>query len=150
MGTSVERTTNVTDIYKMASSYEMNAEQVDGMSCEAVHECMKRTADRARKGEGPTFVELKTYRYRGHSMSDPAKYRTKDEVEAYKKVDPIEVVKEQIIKSNYLTEKQLEEIEESVDAEVLASVEFADNSPFPGPEEIYTDVYETAYPFIVD
>ena len=150
MGTSVERTTNVTDIYKMASSYEMNSEQVDGMSCEAVHDCMKRTADRARKGGGPTFVELKTYRYRGHSMSDPAKYRTKDEVEEYRKVDPIEVVKATILKSKFLTEKGLEEIEESVEAEVQASVEFADNSPFPSPDEIYKDVYETEYPFIVE
>jgi pyruvate dehydrogenase E1 component alpha subunit len=150
MGTSVERTTNVTDIYKMASSYEMNAEQVDGMSCEAVHESMKRTADRARKGGGPTFVELKTYRYRGHSMSDPAKYRTKDEVEEYRKVDPIEVVKSSIIKSKFLSEKELEKIEESVEAEVQASVEFADNSPFPNPDEIYKDVYETDYPFIVE
>ena len=150
MGTSVERTTNVLDIYKMACSYEMPSEQVDGMSCEAVHEVMKRTADRARKGEGPTFVELKTYRYRGHSMSDPAKYRTKDEVNEYKKVDPIEVVKDTILAKKYLSEKQSDAIEEEIEKEVLEAVEFADNSPFPDAEELYKDVYVEEYPFIVE
>ena len=150
MGTSVERTTNVKDIYKMACAYEMPAEQIDGMSCEEVHDSMARSAERARKGDGPTFVELKTYRYRGHSMSDPAKYRTKKEVEDYKKVDPIEVVKAKILKSKYLTQKQLDKIEEDIENEVLASVEFADNSPFPEPEELYKDVYVEDYPFIVE
>ena len=80
-------------------------------------------------------------------MSDPAKYRTKDEVEEYRKVDPIEVVKSTIIKSKFLSEKELEKIEESVEAEVQASVEFADNSPFPNPDEIYKDVFDgKSYP----
>jgi pyruvate dehydrogenase E1 component alpha subunit len=83
-------------------------------------------------------------------MSDPAKYRTKDEVEEYRKIDPIEVVKATILKSKFLPEKELEKIEESVEAEVQASVEFADNSPFPSADEIYKDVYETEYPFIVE
>lgn len=150
MGTSVERTTNVQDIYKIACAYDMPAEQVDGMSCEAVHESMLRTADRARKGEGPTFVELKTYRYRGHSMSDPAKYRTKEEVAEYKKVDPIEVVKQEIIKKKYLTEAELEKMEEDIEQEVLDAVEFAENSPYPDADELYKDVYETDYPFIIE
>lgn len=150
MGTSVERTTNVQDIYKIACAYDMPAEQIDGMSCEAVHDSMLRTADRARKGEGPTFVELKTYRYRGHSMSDPAKYRSKDEVEEYKKVDPIEVVKKQIIDKKYLTEAELEKLEEEIEQEVLDAVEFAENSPYPDIDELYKDVYETDYPFIIE
>ncbi len=150
MGTSVERTTNVLDISKIALGYDMPSEQVDGMSCEAVHESMKRTADRARKGEGPTFVELKTYRYRGHSMSDPAKYRTKEEVEDYKKVDPIEVVKETILKEKYLSQKQLDQIEEDIEKDVQEAVEFAENSPFPDASELYTDVYVDEYPFIVE
>jgi pyruvate dehydrogenase E1 component alpha subunit len=150
MGTSVERTTNVLDIYKMACGYDMPAEQVDGMSCEAVHESMENAATRARKGEGPTFVELKTYRYRGHSMSDPAKYRTKDEVADYKKIDPIEVVKATLLKNKWMTEDTLEKMEEEVEKEVADSVEFADNSPFPTPDELYDDVYETEYPFIVE
>ena len=150
MGTSVERTTNVLDIYKIASGYEMPAEQVDGMSCEAVHESMAKAAKRARDGKGPTFVELKTYRYRGHSMSDPAKYRTKDELAEYKKIDPIEVVKATILKEKYMTQKQLDAMEEEVEKEVADSAEFAENSPFPDASELYKDVYETEYPFIVE
>ncbi len=150
MGTSVERTTNVMDIYKIACGYDMPAEQVDGMSCEAVHESMEKAATRARKGDGPTFVELKTYRYRGHSMSDPAKYRAKDEVLEYKKIDPIEVVKATILKKKWMSEADFEKIEEEVEKEVADSVEFADNSPFPTADELYDDVYETEYPFIVE
>lgn len=150
MGTSVERTTNVLDIYKIASGYEMPAEQVDGMSCEAVHDSMATAAKRARDGEGPTFLELKTYRYRGHSMSDPAKYRTKDELAQYKKVDPIEILKVTILKEKYMNETQLDTMEEEIEKEVADSTEFAENSPFPDVSELYTDVYETEYPFIVE
>ena len=150
MGTSVERTTNVLDIYKIASGYEMPAEQVDGMSCEAVHDSMATAAKRARDGEGPTFLELKTYRYRGHSMSDPAKYRTKDELAQYKKVDPIEILKVNILKEKYMNQTQLDTMEEEIEKEVADSTEFAENSPFPDVSELYTDVYETEYPFIVE
>jgi pyruvate dehydrogenase E1 component alpha subunit len=150
MGTSVERTTNVLDIYKIASGYEMPAEQVDGMSCEAVHDSMATAAKRARDGKGPTFLELKTYRYRGHSMSDPAKYRTKDELAQYKKVDPIEILKVTILKEKYMTQTQLDTMEEEIEKEVADSTEFAENSPFPDVSELYTDVYETEYPFIVE
>jgi len=89
MGTSVERTSNITDIYKLGLAYDMPSEVVDGMSCEAVHEAMDRSLKRARKGDGPTFLEIRTYRFKGHSMSDPQKYRTKDEVDDYKERDPI-------------------------------------------------------------
>lgn len=150
MGTSVQRTTNVTDIYKMACSYEMPSEQVDGMSCEAVHESLERTANAARKGKGPAFIELKTYRYKGHSMSDPAKYRTKKEVEDYKKVDPIEVVRKQILDNKWLTNKEIEVLEEEIEKEVNDAVDFAENSPFPDPSELYTDVYAEEYPFIIE
>ena len=80
MGTSVERVSNVTNLNVMAEGYEMPNEQVDGMSCETVHHAIERAVERARKGEGPTLLEMRTYRYKGHSMSDPAKYRTKDEL----------------------------------------------------------------------
>lgn len=150
MGTSVERTTNVTDIHKLAYSYEMPSEQVNGMSCEAVHEALERTANKARKGGGPSFIELKTYRYKGHSMSDPAKYRTKEEVEDYKKVDPVEVVRKQILENKWLSVKDLEKLEDEIEAEVNKSVEFAENSPFPDPSELYTDVYTEEYPFIIE
>ncbi|MFY0643561.1 MAG: pyruvate dehydrogenase (acetyl-transferring) E1 component subunit alpha [Bacteroidia bacterium] len=150
MGTSVERTTNVLDIVKIACGYDMPAEQVDGMSCEAVHDSFIAAANRARKGDGPTFLELKTYRYRGHSMSDPAKYRTKEELNSYKEIDPIEVVKKEILSKKWMTAKAVEKLEEEIETEVLESVEFADNSPYPDPSEIYTDVYVGDYPFITE
>jgi pyruvate dehydrogenase E1 component alpha subunit len=151
MGTSVARTTNVLDIYKIGAAYDMPSFQVDGMKCETVHEAISAAADRARKGEGPTLLEIKTYRYRGHSMSDPAKYRTKDELEAYKEKDPIETTRASILKKKYASEAELEAIEDAIIAEVNASVEFAENSPYPEASELYKDVYvEDNYPFIQD
>jgi pyruvate dehydrogenase E1 component alpha subunit len=97
MGTSVKRTTNVMDIWKLGLAYDMPSKEVDGMNCESVHEAISEAVDRGRKGEGPTFLEIRTYRYRGHSMSDPAKYRTKEEVEEYKQQDPIEQVRKIIL-----------------------------------------------------
>ncbi|HMI64787.1 MAG TPA: pyruvate dehydrogenase (acetyl-transferring) E1 component subunit alpha, partial [Cyclobacteriaceae bacterium] len=93
MGTSVKRTSNVTELYTLGDAYDMPSEPVDAMSVEAVHLAVARAAERARSGEGPTLLEFRTYRYKGHSMSDPAKYRSKEEVEEYKMRDPIEVVK---------------------------------------------------------
>ncbi len=92
MGTSVERTSKVLDIYRLADAYDMPGDSVDGMSCEEVHKGIERAVRRAREGGGPTFLEIKTYRFRGHSMSDPAKYRTKEELEEYKDKDPINQV----------------------------------------------------------
>ncbi len=149
MGTSVERTSNVHDLYKIGLGYEMPSIQVDGMSCETVHEAIAEAAERARKGDGPTLLEMKTYRYRGHSMSDPAKYRTKEEVEEYKQKDPIEQVLTAIRKNKYATEQEIEAIEERVKQQVEESVKFAEESPFPAPEDLYKDVYVQAdYPFI--
>ena len=150
MGTSVERTTNMMDIYKMGCAYEMPSFQVDGMSCEAVHDAIGEAAERARKGDGPTFLELKTYRYKGHSMSDPAKYRTKDELNEYREKDPIEQVRATIIKKKWMTADELEVKEDEIMETVLKSVEFAENSPYPDPSELYEDVYEEDYPFIVE
>ncbi|MFI5220770.1 MAG: pyruvate dehydrogenase (acetyl-transferring) E1 component subunit alpha [Bacteroidia bacterium] len=151
MGTSVERTTNVLDIYKIGSAYNMPSSEVDGMKPETVHEAISVAAERARKGEGPTLLEIKTYRYRGHSMSDPAKYRSKEEVEEYKKKDPIEEVKNVIVKKKYAGEKWFEEMENKIEKIVNESVEFAENSPFPDASEIYEDVYaEPNYPFIIE
>jgi pyruvate dehydrogenase E1 component alpha subunit len=149
MGTSVERTSNVHDLYKIGLGYEMPSFQVDGMSCETVHEAIAEAADRARKGDGPTLLEMKTYRYRGHSMSDPAKYRTKEEVEEYKQKDPIEQVLTAIRKNKYATEQEIEAIEERIKQIVEESVKFAEESPFPAAEDLYKDVYVQAdYPFI--
>jgi pyruvate dehydrogenase E1 component alpha subunit len=141
----------MTDIYKIGLGFDMPCAPVDGMSCEAVHGAMDEAIDRARRGDGPTFLEIKTYRYKGHSMSDPAKYRSKDEVEDYKQKDPIEQVKATILKKKYADEKWLEEIEAKIKDMVEESVKFAEESPYPEVSELYTDVYvQTDYPYIMD
>jgi pyruvate dehydrogenase E1 component alpha subunit len=151
MGTSVARTSNVTDLYKIGLSYDMPSEPVNGMRVEDVHEAVARAAERARAGEGPTLLEFKTYRYKGHSMSDPAKYRTKEELEDYRHRDAIEGVRHTILTNNFATEADLEAIDERIKAVVQESVEFAENSPYPTPDELYKDVYVQAdYPYIHD
>jgi pyruvate dehydrogenase E1 component alpha subunit len=151
MGTSVQRTSNVHELYKLGHAYDMPSFQVDGMSCETVHEAIASAAERARKGEGPTLLEMKTYRYRGHSMSDPAKYRTKEEVEEYKRLDPIEQVITTMKENGWLDDKGIEAMEKKVEDMVNECVKFAEESPFPDPEELYKDVYaEANYPFIMD
>ncbi|HZX74626.1 MAG TPA: pyruvate dehydrogenase (acetyl-transferring) E1 component subunit alpha [Cyclobacteriaceae bacterium] len=151
MGTSVKRTSNVTELYKLGSAYEMPSEPVDAMSVEAVHIAVSKAAERARKGEGPTLLEFRTYRYKGHSMSDPAKYRTKEELEEYKHRDPIESVKNTILSKKFLSEKELDAIDEKIMAQVEESVKFAEESPLPDPSEAFKDVYaQTDYPYITD
>lgn len=150
MGTSVERTSNVTNLYKLGSAYDMPSEPVDGMSPEAVHESMDKAITRARKGEGPSLLEMVTYRYKGHSMSDPAKYRSKEEVEEYKQRDPIEVTKTKILKSKWASESDLEAINDRVNQTVEESVRFAEDSPYPTPDELFKDVYSDEYPYITD
>ncbi len=151
MGTSVERTSNVHDLYKIGLGYEMPSFQVDGMSCEAFHDAIAEAAERARKGDGPTLLEAKTYRYRGHSMSDPAKYRTKEEVEEYKSKDPIEKVLTVIHKNKWLSEADIEAMEAKVKTIVDESVQFAEESPYPEAHELYEDVYmQSDYPYIKD
>ncbi|MCX6211128.1 MAG: pyruvate dehydrogenase (acetyl-transferring) E1 component subunit alpha [Bacteroidetes bacterium] len=151
MGTSVERTSNVIDIYKLADGYEMPADKLDGMSPEAVHEGIARAAKRAREGDGPTLIEMKTYRYKGHSVSDPQKYRSKDEVEEYKDQDPITKVSKTIIENNYATAAELKAIDDKIAVIVDASVKFAEESPWPDDSELLKDVYiDSSYPFIVD
>lgn len=151
MGTSVERTSNVTDLYTLGEAYDMPSEPVDAMSVEEVHLAVERAAERARKDEGPTLLELRTYRYKGHSMSDPAKYRTKEEVEEYKQRDPLEMVKSTILEGKMATEEELAEMEQKIKAVVQESVDFAEASPYPDPSEAFTDVYkEEGYPFIME
>ena len=151
MGTSVKRTSNVHDLHTLGESYDMPSEAVDAMDVEAVHEAVERAAERARADEGPTLLEFRTYRYKGHSMSDPQKYRTKEEVEEYKHRDPIEQVRHTILNKKIATEKELEAIEQKINAQVEESVKFAEESNFPDPSEALTDVYyEPNYPFIMD
>lgn len=149
MGTSVERTANHTDIWKLGLGYEMPCGPVDGMDPEKVYEAMNEATERARKGDGPTLLEIRTYRYKGHSMSDAQHYRTKDEVAEYQLKDPIGKVLKIIKDKKYATAKQIEEIDNRVKNLVKECVDFADESPFPEPENLYAHVYsEKDYPFI--
>jgi pyruvate dehydrogenase E1 component alpha subunit len=151
MGTSVARTSNVLDIYKLADAYEMPGDQVDGMVPEAVHEAVNRAVKRAREKGGPTLLEIKTYRYKGHSMSDPAKYRTKEEIEEYKLKDPLETTLVKLKEQFGVTDEDIEKISERVKNEVDEAVKFADESPFPNDDEVLKDIYaQEDYPFIMD
>jgi pyruvate dehydrogenase E1 component alpha subunit len=151
MGTSVQRTSNVTELYHIGRGYDMPSEPVNGMSVEDVHDAVARAAERARAGEGPTFLEFKTYRYKGHSMSDPAKYRTKDELEDYRTRDAIESVRHTILTNNMATEDDLTAIDEKIKGQVQQSVDFAETSPYPTADELYKDVYvQQDYPYIRD
>jgi pyruvate dehydrogenase E1 component alpha subunit len=151
MGTSIERTSNVVDIYKLADAYDMPGDKVDGMSPEAIHDAVARAVKRAREGGGPTLLELKTYRYKGHSVSDPQKYRSKDEVEEYKAQDPITHVAKMILENEFATQEELDAIDAKIDAVVEESVKFAEESPWPNDDELLKDVYvDSNYEFIVD
>jgi pyruvate dehydrogenase E1 component alpha subunit len=151
MGTSLKRTTNQLDIYKMGLAFDMPSAPVDGMDVVAVHNAMDEAVARARKGDGPTFLEIRTYRYKGHSMSDPAKYRTKEELEEYKGRDPLVTTKAEILKKKYANEKWFAEVDEEIKQIVEESVRFAEESPFPDVSELYKDVYvQEDYPFVMD
>lgn len=151
MGTSVERTSNVVELYKLGASYDIPSEPVDGMVVEEIHLAVEKAAERARSGNGPTLLEFNTYRYKGHSMSDPAKYRTKEELEDYKSQDPLETTKASVLAQGFATEEELKEIEKKVKDQVMASVKFAEDSPYPEASDAYTDVYaEPDYPFATD
>lgn len=151
MGTSVERVSNVTELHNMADGYDMPNEQVDGMACEPVYEAISKAVKRARDGEGPTLLEMRTYRYKGHSMSDPAKYRTKEELEEYKSLDPIDNVLQTIKEKKYASESQLKDIQEKVKSQVQEAIDFAEESNYPDPSELFKDVYQQEdYPFIKD
>ncbi|HLW29456.1 MAG TPA: pyruvate dehydrogenase (acetyl-transferring) E1 component subunit alpha [Brumimicrobium sp.] len=151
MGTSIERTTNVMDLSKLGSSYEMPSFTVNGMSPEDVHEAIAMAVERARKGDGPTLLDIKTYRYKGHSMSDPQKYRTKDEVKEYQSKDPIEHCLKVIKDNKFLTDDEIKDIQSWVTNEINEAIEFAEQSEYPQKEELYIDVYKSEdYPFIIE
>jgi pyruvate dehydrogenase E1 component alpha subunit len=151
MGTSVERTSNVTDLEVLGASFKMPSATVDGMSPEAVHDAIAEAAARARAGEGPTLLDIQTYRYKGHSMSDPQKYRTKDEVNEYQDKDPILHVRNVLLEQGWATEEALKAVEKEVKAQVEECIQYAEDSPYPEAHELYEDVYVTAdYPFVND
>lgn len=149
MGTSVERTANHTDVWKLGLGYEMPCGPVDGMNPVKVAEAMHEAIERARRGDGPTFLEMKTYRYRGHSMSDAQLYRSKEEVDEYRKIDPITQVLDVIKDQKYATDAEIEAIDERVKNLVEECATFAEESDFPDIQQMYDVVYEQRdYPFI--
>ena len=151
MGTSVERTANHTEIWKLGLGYEMPSEPVDGMDPVSMTRAVEKAVKRARKGDGPTFLEAKTYRYKGHSMSDAQHYRTKDEVNEYQKIDPINTTLEFIKENKYASDKEIEAINQEVKETIADAIKFAEESPFPVKQDLYDSVYEQEdYPFIKD
>jgi len=149
MGTSVERTSNVVDLHRMGDGYGMPNEAVDGMQPETVYEAIGKAAKHIRSGKGPYFLEIKTYRYKGHSVSDPAKYRTKDELNDYKDKDPIKVTEKRILENKMATEPEIKAIKDKIKKLVEEAVEFAENSDYPDGALLYEDNYvQKDYPYL--
>jgi pyruvate dehydrogenase E1 component alpha subunit len=141
MGTSVSRSTAMTDLYKKGESFGIDGVKINGMNFVEVHDTIKDCLEKIRNGSGPKLIEVKTYRYRGHSMSDPGKYRTKEEVEKHKNEDPIETLKEYLIKNNICNDSVLKTIDNDVKSIVTEAVDFATNSNQPDISELFTDIY---------
>ena len=151
MGTSVARTSNVQDLYKIGAAFDMPSEAVDGMDPEEVHNALDRAAKHIRSGKGPYFLEIKTYRYKGHSVSDPGKYRTKDELQAYMDIDPLKLTEDKILKNKIATETEIQSIKDKIKAEIEEATQFAEDSPLPIAADLYTDNYvENDYPYVRD
>ena len=151
MGTSVERTSNITDIYKIGAAFGMPAEPVDAMDPEKVHDAVIKAAKYIRSGKGPYFLEFKTYRYKGHSVSDPAKYRSKDELKAYQDRDPVKQLEAKLLSEGIASETEIKAIKDKVKQIVQEAADFAEQSEFPNASELYTDNYlQEDFPFIRD
>jgi pyruvate dehydrogenase E1 component alpha subunit len=148
MGTSVKRTSNVTDIYRLGLAFDIPSEPVDAMNPEEVHLALEKAAKYIRSGKGPYFLELKTYRYKGHSVSDPARYRSKEELQEYQEKDPVKMLEKKIMDEGIGTEAEIQEVKDRVKKIVEESVAFAEESDFPDPSELYTDNYvQEDFPF---
>jgi pyruvate dehydrogenase E1 component alpha subunit len=142
MGTSVARSSAQTDFSRRGDSFNIPGEQVDGMDVRAVKAAGEKAAEWCRSGKGPYILEMQTSRYRGHSMSDPAKYRTREEVNDIREHhDPIEMVRARILKKEWASEEDLKALEKSVRDAINEAAEFAQAGPEPAPEELWTDVY---------
>lgn len=141
MGTRQSRVMNIANVADRAAAYGIPGKAVDGNDVLAVYEVTREAVGRARRGEGPTLIECKTYRQKGHSRFDPATYRPDDEVKRWLEKDPIQRLKTRLLKDNVLTEQKAKKIEDEVAADVEEAVEFAEESPYPEPEEALEDVY---------
>ena len=141
MGTAVSRSSAQQDFSKRGISFNIPGEQVDGMDVRAVAAAGAKALEWARSGKGPYILEMQTYRYRGHSMSDPAKYRSKEEVQKMREEhDPIEQVRGRLLREKFATEDELKDIDAKVRAIVAEAAEFASNDPEPDPSELWTDI----------
>jgi len=141
MGTSLARAMSLQNIAQKACAYNMASEFVDGMDVLAVREATVRAVERARKEYLPTLLEIRTYRFMGHSMSDPGNYRTRAEIEKYQERDPIKLFSASLLEEKIVDQKTLDEIDRKIHEEVEDSLRFAEESPVPDPKELYTDVY---------
>ena len=151
MGTSVERTSNVHQLSKLGLAFDMPSESVDGMSPETVHEAIERAAKHIRAGNGPYFLEINTYRYKGHSVSDPGKYRSKEELENYQDQDPVKMTEKKILTNKIATEAEIEAIKAKIEAEMDDAVQFAEESPLPTADLLFEANYvQEDYPFMMD
>ena len=141
MGTSLERAMSLRDIAQKACAYEMVSEFVDGMDVLAVREATARAVERARKESLPTLLEVRTYRFMGHSMSDPGNYRTRAEIEKYQERDPLKLFSSTLKEEKIVDDKTLQQMDSEIKEQVERAVRFAEESPLPAPEELYTDIY---------
>jgi len=141
MGTPLSRACSTTDLWRRGQSFDIPGEQVDGMDFFAVYDSVKQALDYIRAGNGPMILEMKTYRYKGHSMSDPAKYRTKDEVDTFKHRDPIDQIKQILIAEHKVDEDTLKATDKRIRQEMVDIVTRCEQVPLPEPRELYTDVY---------
>lgn len=141
MGTSQARAMSISSVAKKGEAYGMANEFVDGMDVMAVRDAFQRAVDRARKDGSPTLLEVRTYRYMGHSMSDPGNYRTREEIAKYQERDPIKLFIDSLTDAKVIKEKDVEEFEAKAAAEVERCVEYAENSPFPDDSELLTDIF---------
>lgn len=140
MGTSQKRAMSISDIAKKAEGYNMAGEFVDGMDVMEVRAVAERAIKRAREDSKPTLLEIRAYRYMGHSMSDPGKYRTTEEIKKYQERDPIVLFKDSLKEAKVFTDKDFAEIEEQAKAKTQEAIDFAENSPLPDESELFTDV----------
>jgi pyruvate dehydrogenase E1 component alpha subunit len=141
MGTSLKRAMSVEDVASKARAYDLASESVDGMDVLKMREATQRAIKRAREESLPTLIEARTYRYMGHSMSDPGNYRTRAEIEKYQERDPIKIFTKTLEDNGLLSDSDIAEIEAQVKEEVEKAIRFADESPLPDPKELYTDIY---------
>ena len=141
MGTAVDRAAAGSALYKRGEAFGIKGKVVDGMNVFKVIDAAQKAGDYVRAEKGPYILEVQTYRYKGHSMSDPARYRSKEELDSYKSNDPLDIISKEIIKRKFLTKKQLEKINKDIIQEIKEAAEFALDSPFPFDEDLYTNVY---------